>query len=126
MALNPALQLFLVAQIPSMLMEDANWQNQLLLQYLSRSPTPWMIDSEIEDLASDLLTPEPALSYLRYDTWLEEQSLRDLGLPDLAVRVSSLREMSAAENRFDLARIGELAAEREVKAEHFPQAFDLA
>lgn len=114
------------AQIPSMLMEDANWQNQLLLQYLSRSLTPWTIDSEIEDLASDLLTPEPALSYLRYDTWLEEQSLRDMGLPDMAAKASSLREMSVAENRFDLARIGALAAEREVKAEHFPEAFDLA
>ena len=100
--------------------------DQLLLQYLSRTPTPWKIDSEVGDLASDLLTPEPALSYLRYNVWLEEQELRDLGLPELAQNVIPLRGMSAAENRFDLAKIGELAAEREVRPEHFPNAFNLS
>lgn len=43
--------------VPLMLMEDANWQNQLLLQFLSRSQTPWPIDSEVGDLSADLLTP---------------------------------------------------------------------
>ena len=171
MALNPALQLFLVAtlngfpfhwptgedklllvsvgtgvwsrredpqviakgklwdwaiQIPSMLMEDADWQNQLLLQYMSRSKTPWKIDSEVNDLASDLLTPEPVLSYLRYNVWLEDQALRELGLTEQAQRANSLRQMSAAENLPDLATIGEAAAQRQVRPEHFPAAFDLA
>ena len=44
-----------VAQVPAMLMEDATWHNQLLLQYLSRTQTPWTIDSEVGDLAADLL-----------------------------------------------------------------------
>ena len=115
-----------VAQVPAMLMEDATWQNQLLLQYLSRTQTPWSIDSEVGDLASDLLTPEPALSYLRYNVWLEEKELREMGLPELAQNVNSLRGMSAAENRFDLATIGELAAQRQVQPEHFPDAFNLS
>ena len=171
MALNPALQLFLVAtlngfpfhwptgedklllvsvgtgvwsrredpqviakgklwdwavQIPSMLMEDADWQNQLMLQYMSRSKTPWKIDSEVNDLASDLLTPEPVLSYLRYNVWLEDQALRELGLPEQAQRANALRQMSGAENRADLATIGEAAAQQQVRPEHFPEAFDLA
>jgi len=113
-------------QVPLMLMNDANWQNQLLLQYLSRTPTPWEINREVGDLASDLLTPEPALSYLRYDVWLEANALNALGLAKLSPKLESLRDMSAAENRYDLAAIGEQAAERQVRDEHFSKAFDHA
>jgi len=113
------------SEVPSMLMEDASWQNQLMLQYLSRSPTRWVIDAEVGDLEFDLLPPEPALTYLRYNVWLEEKELQALGLNDLAPRASSLREMSAAENRNELARIGATAAAGQVRAEHFPGAFDL-
>lgn len=108
-------------------MADATWQNQLLLQFMSRTPTRWRIDCEVGDLTNDLLTPEPALSYLRYNVRLEEGHLEALGFSDLAdqKRVVALREMSVAENRFDLARIGGEAARRHVKDEHFPAAFDI-
>lgn len=112
-------------EVPSMLMEDATWQNQLLLQYLSRTPTAWEIDREVGDLASDLLTPQPALSYLRYNVWLEAHGLQELGLTQLVPRVKSLREMSAVRNRRALTTIGEKAAEQQVRDEHFPPAFDL-
>jgi predicted acylesterase/phospholipase RssA len=111
--------------VPSMLMEDASWQNQLLLQYLSRTKTPWMIDREVGDLSTDLLTPEPALSYLRYNVWLDENGLNGLGLTSFVTKLDSLREMSAGENRNDLALIGERAAERQVRDDHFPSTFDL-
>ena len=112
-------------QVPSMLIEDASWQNQLLLQYLSRTQTPWLIDREVGDLNSDLLTSQPALSYLRYDVWLEDYALQELGLAELLPRIESLRDMSAAENRHDLVTISEKAAERQVRQEHFPRGFDL-
>ncbi|HAJ60104.1 MAG TPA: patatin [Cyanobacteria bacterium UBA8543] len=112
-------------QIPLMLMDDANWYNQLILQYLSRSKTPWEVDMEIGNLDSDLLTPEPALTYLRYDAWLETLALEAMGLAQLSPQLESLREMSDAENRYDLAKIGEQAAEVQVKEEHFPDAFNL-
>lgn len=112
-------------QVPLMLMDDANWQGQLLLQYLSKSPTPWEIDREVGDLASDLLTQQPALSYLRYDVLLEANALNALGLANLRPKLVSLRDISAAENRYDLAMIGKQAAERQVSDEHFPNAFDL-
>ena len=113
-------------QVPSMLMEDANWQTQLLLQYLSRTQTPWPIDGEVGDLTSDLLTSAPALTYLRYNVWLEDHGLRELALTELVPRAESLREMSAGENRYDLATISEKAAERQVREGHFLSTFDLA
>jgi uncharacterized protein len=112
-------------KVPELLMDDATWQNQLILHYLSRSATPWTIDLEVGDLSDDLLTPEPALTYLRYNVLLETASLTALGLTDLAPRAEQLREMSEAKNRGDLARIGETAAAREVREEHLPAAFDL-
>lgn len=112
-------------QVPSMLMEDANWHNQLLLQYLSRTPTPWKIDKEIGDLEEDLLTPEAVLSYLRYQVLLDENTLSQLGLTHLSPKLITFRDISVAENRYDLAIIGQKAAEWQVQAYHFPKAFDL-
>jgi uncharacterized protein len=113
------------SRVPAMLMSDASWQNQLILQYLSTTPTPWEINREVGDLAEDLLTPEPLLSYLRYNVWLDEGGLQEIGLAGLASAVTSLRDMSAARNRYDLTHIGEEAAHRQVKEEHFPHYFDL-
>ena len=112
-------------QVPELFMDDATWQNQLVLQYLSRSATPWPIDLEVGDLSDDLLTPEPVLTYLRYNVRLETKSLAALGLTDLAPRAEQLREMSEAKNRADLARIGAAAAAHDVREEHLPDAFDL-
>ena len=112
------------SQVPSMLMDDASWQNQLILQCLSRSKTPWEIDRE--SLAGTLLTPEPLLTYLRYNARLEEDALQELGLGELAPKAAALREMSDAANRFDLAEIGTRAAERQISPDHLPKAFDLA
>lgn len=113
-------------EVPEMLMQDANWQNQLLLQYLSRSATPWEIDREVGNLANDLLTPEPALTYLRYNVTLEAPALNALGLTQYAAKAEDLREMSDADNCEDLARIGATAAKRDVREEHFPDSFNLA
>lgn len=113
-------------QVPLMLMEDASWQSQLLLQYLSRTPTLWEIDREVGDLSEDLLTQQPALSYLRYDVWLEANALNALGLANLRSKLGSLRDICAAENRYDLAVIGEQSAEQQVWKEHLPNAFDIA
>ncbi len=111
------------SQVPSMLMDDASWQNQLLLQCLSRSKTPWEIDREVG--TGTLLTSAPLLTYMRYNARLEADALRELGLDNLAPKAAKLREMSDAGNRFDLAEIGTKAAARQVAADHFPETFDL-
>jgi hypothetical protein len=70
-------------------------------------------------------TPEPALSYLRGNVWLDENGLNGLGLTSFVLKLDSLREMSAGENRDDLALIGERTAARRVRDDHFPSIFDL-
>ena len=112
-------------EVPEMLMLDASWQNQLLLQYLSRSPTAAVIDREVGDLKGDVLGGVPALHYLRYNTALDADNLRALGLAQLAGRALQMREMSDPDNRQALLEVGSAAAEREVLAPHFPAAFDL-
>ncbi len=108
-----------------MLMADAQWQNQLLLQYLSNSPTAREIDAEVGDLDGDVLGPEPLLSYLRYNVALEEENLLQLGLEDCAGKAVSLRAMSESRNREVLAQIGRRAAPEKILDGHFPKAFDL-
>ena len=112
------------SQVPRQLIEDASWHTQLMLQYISRSVTPWAIDLEVGNLEGDLLTSEPVLTYLRYDVALEAAALQALGLDDLAPRAEDLFDMAAADNRFDLARIGDVAARAQIFDEHFPVAFD--
>src|SRR5262249_15609399 len=82
--------------VPDMLMDDASWQAQLLLQYFSRyNETHLKIDGEIGNLANDLLAPEPLLTFIRYNAQLEQNGLQDLGLASLAEKAEILREMSA-------------------------------
>jgi patatin-like phospholipase/acyl hydrolase len=113
------------AKIPSMLMYDANLQNQMLLQFISDTKTRNTIDSEIGDMSEDLLTEKPLLTYLRYNAFLDEGGLNGLGLPEMIPNLDSLRDMSAGKNRFDLAKIGEEAAKTQVLEEHFPDAFNI-
>jgi Patatin-like phospholipase len=112
-------------EVPTMLIEDASMQAQLLLQYLSRTPTPRKIDAEVGDLAGDLLTPEPVLSYIRYDVPLEQTYLESLGFSEDEERIRRLREMSIRKNRDLLLRIGRAAAGRQVEPAHFRAAFDI-
>ena len=59
--------LLLAALALKSVMDDCNWLNQTLLQYLGQSPAPWQIDGEIGDLSGDQLGLAPAFHYLRYD-----------------------------------------------------------
>ncbi len=109
--------------VPAMLMDDADNHNQLMLQYLSKSPTAKVINSEFGDLSQDLLAPKPLLHYLRYDVKLEQNELNDLGFTN--VKAEKIREMSDANNKEVLRDIGLEAGKRMVKDAHFPKAFDI-
>lgn len=100
-------------QVPDMLMQDASWQNQIIMQWLSSSPTAVEIDMEIGDLKEDLIGNRALLKYLRYNFRLTENDLNGLGLDQEfdEAKVENLIEMSNAENRFLLYEIGEKAAE---------------
>jgi len=114
-------------RVPSILMNDANRNNQLMLQYLSRTPTPWKIDGEVGDLSLDLLTPEPALTYLRYNAELETNELNALGLSHLAPTLESLRKMEIGKNVRHLMEIGEISAavRKNDIWQHLPAVFDV-
>jgi patatin-like phospholipase/acyl hydrolase len=111
--------------VPEMFMADGDAHAQLMLQYLSQSDTAAEIDGEVGTLDHDMLTAEPALTYVRYNVALDGKTLSALKLGELAYRAHDLRRMERAKNRFDLARIGERAAVRDVEDRHFPAAFDL-
>jgi len=113
------------AALPSMLISDASWQTQLLLQSISRSKTPWNIDSEIGDLSADLLSAEPLVTYLRYNAWLEPESLEQLGLHDLIPKLNALRAMDVGDAVHDLERIGDRTGARDVDEHDLPAEFDL-
>ncbi|MEO8765962.1 MAG: patatin-like phospholipase family protein [Ginsengibacter sp.] len=108
------------ANIPDMLMQDASWQNRVLLQWLSQSPTADYLDMEIEKMDGDLLAGKPLISYLRYNFCITEQDLNGLGLNRkfTAADVKSLTDMSIAENRQLLYQIGERASVS-IRPEHF-------
>lgn len=110
---------------PFLMAEEASRQTQLLLQYLSRSATPWEVDREAGNLALDLLTPEPALTYLRYDVKLSPEELKALGFEKTDELLSSLREIKTPEPSDMLIKIGAAAAESRISDTHFPKAFDL-
>ena len=108
-------------------MNDASKQNQLILQCLSRTPTPWEIDREIGKMTNDCLTPEPLLTYLRYNAELDENPLNQLALSKMVPKLESLRNMEIGSNVEDLIEIGEraAAAERCKIEQHLPVDFNL-
>ncbi|MBK8908470.1 MAG: patatin-like phospholipase family protein [Rhodospirillales bacterium] len=107
------------------MMNDCNWLNQTLLQWLSECPTPWTIDSEIGDLAADRLAGGPLLRYLRYDVglsraWLERELsmiLSDRELADLAC-------IDRPELASRLLGLGRAAALPQISETHFSERFD--
>ncbi|MBI1227278.1 MAG: patatin [Bacteroidetes bacterium] len=109
--------------VPAMLMDDADMHNQLLLQYMSTSPTAKAINSEIGDLSEDLLTSTPLFHYVRYDVPLEQNYLNELGFPKVVAE--KIREMSDSKNKEVLRDIGIEAGKRIVKDEHFPAVFNV-
>jgi len=93
-------------EMPNMLMQDASWHNQIILQWLSNSPTRWEIDSEIGKMEDDLLvidtSSEGIISYLSYNIWLEQEYLNTLMNKTYTKKqVDSLIEMSNANSRFE-------------------------
>lgn len=117
-------------QLPDMFMQDASWHNQLLLQWFSNSPTAWEIDGEVGKLENDFIgnakKGEGLLSYLRYNIWLDAETLNPLMKKTYTQKeIDGLVEMSNAASRFELYDIGSKASLKEIKEDHFPETFKL-
>jgi uncharacterized protein len=107
------------------LMDDCKSQVDLMLQWLSDSPTARSIDGEVGDLRGDLLGGVPQLTYLRYDVDLSMESVLHLK-PGLSVeRVESLSAMDDPDNMELLMELGARAADKTVVPQHFREVFDL-
>jgi hypothetical protein len=117
--------LMLAAESLRSVMQDSNWLAQTMLQWMSDSPTPWRIDSEVGDLAGDHLTAEPLLSYLRYDAplnadWLSEKLRVELrpGEPEALIPLDRPHGVAR------LLEIGRIAAEVLIQPGHLSRQFD--
>jgi uncharacterized protein len=127
------------SQIPDMLMQDASWHNQTILQWMSACNTRWCIDGEIGDMSDDLVTADVGgkglLTYLRYNLWLDGPTLKELMKRDYTRKeIDGLVEMSNADSREELYKIGEKGADNgaivdgkvtatKIVASHFPDEF---
>jgi predicted acylesterase/phospholipase RssA len=113
------------AQALLSLMSDCSDVVEILMQWMSKSPTAREIDGEIGGLAGDLIAPEPLLTYLRYDLDLGRKGIDTLmpGLTDKQVK--RLPDMDRPENLEILKTLGERAAERDLLEAHFDERFDL-
>jgi hypothetical protein len=121
---TPSVQMALQALMS--ILDDCDWLNQTLLQWMSQSPTAWDIDAEVGDLRNDLLGGRALLSYLRYTVLFDADWLRShAGIELTAKQVEALAALDASENLELLARVGALAAERQVQEQHFSRRFDL-
>jgi len=112
-------------EVPTMLMEDASGQADLLLRSLGWTPTPEVYDSEVGDLADDYIGGAPLLTYARYNAPLDARGLTGIGRTDLIPRLDSLRQVAAGGNVNDLLDIGRSFADLDVDGTHFPAPFDL-
>jgi uncharacterized protein len=117
-------------EIPDMLMQDASWHNQAILQWMSKCDTRWRIDGEIGDLSTDRMAHDSnkksLLTYLRYNFWLDATSLKMLMNKEYSAKqVTDLVEMSNADSRFELYEIGEKSALKDMINGHFPESFKI-
>jgi hypothetical protein len=112
------------SSLPDMFMDDASMLNQTVLQYLSNSPTAIEIDSEIGNLDGDLIAPQPSLSYLRYQAYLERRTPG----PDFSKFTDDdlvdMRAMDKADNVDKLLDLGRIAADFYIQESHFGVQFN--
>jgi hypothetical protein len=103
------------------LMTDAEMLVLTLMQWMGECPAPWQINSEIGTLAN---VPPPGgkmFRFLRYDVRLEKEWLaRELDYHVSDEMIERLRGMDDPSLVDRLYEIGQLAAAKQVKPEHFP------
>jgi uncharacterized protein len=77
------------------------------MQAMSRSPRPWRIDSEIEDMRDDHLSPFPILSFQRMDVGLDSDALKALDFDYAEPDILRMRDL-ATDDPATLARLHDI------------------
>jgi uncharacterized protein len=102
------------------MMSDAQTLVLAQMQWLGECPAPWQINSEIGTLEHDGPPGGKLFRFLRYDVRLEPDWLsKELGLDVTEAECNRLRQMDDATIVKCIYGIARLAAEKQVKAEHF-------
>jgi uncharacterized protein len=108
------------------LMDDCARSNQAMLQWLTNCVTPWQIDRALGDMKLDSKTGPQLATYARYNVLLEQKWLSSTLKVELSPdKLTQMRKMDKPGNMEGLAEIGRVAAKEQIKADHFPPAFDL-
>ena len=108
------------------LMDDCARVNQAMLQWLTDCLTPWQIDRAVGDMKLDSQNGPHLATYARYNVLLEQAWLSSTLKVELSPdKLTQMRKMDKPGNMEGLAEIGRAAAKEQVKADHFPPAFDL-
>jgi uncharacterized protein len=102
------------------LMTDAEMLVLTMMQWMGECPAPWQINSEIGTLANDAPPGGKMFRFLRYDVRLEKDWLaRELNYTASDELLARLRGMDDPKIVNELYEIGQRAAEKQVKAEHW-------
>jgi uncharacterized protein len=108
------------------LMDDCARTNQAMLLWLTDCLTPWQIDRAVGDMKLDSQNGPQLATYARYNVLLEQTWLSSALKVELSPdKLAQIRKMDKPGNMESLAEIGRAAASEQVKADHFPPAFDL-
>jgi hypothetical protein len=108
------------------LMDDCSRLNRGVLQWLTNCLTPWIIDRAVGDMKLDSQAGPQLATYARYNVVLEKDWLStELGVDLTPDKITQIAKMDDPSNMDDLASLGKTAAQKQVKAEHLPAAFDL-
>ena len=93
------------------------------MQWFGECLAPWQINSEVGTLADDVLPGGKLFRFLRYDVRLEQEWLRsELGITLSDREVQRLRAMDDPSTVHELYEIGKIAADRQVKPDHWLSA----
>ena len=108
------------------LMDDCARTNQAMLQWLTDCLTPWPVDRAVGDMKLDSRSGPQLATYARYNVLLEQAWLSSTLKVELSPdKLAEIRKMDNPANMGRLAELGRTAAALQVKAEHFPAAFDV-
>ncbi|PWB90471.1 patatin [Methylocystis sp. MitZ-2018] len=115
--------LFNAKGIPSALMYAALNEQDFLCRVFGDCLSGAPLDREVNDLVASFgpFAPKHKLfRYLRYNAELTADGLRTLGCAD--VDPEAVQQLDSIDATTDLIRVGQAAAQRDVKSEHFAEA----
>jgi hypothetical protein len=108
------------------LMDDCARLNHCMLQWLTHCVTPWQIDHALLTMAEDSKHGPQLATYARYNVLLEPGWMKtEVEIEQTPDQLAKIAEMDNSANIDELARIGQVAANKQVKPEHFPAVFDI-